>query len=85
MPKGAKYGGRTKGTPNKKTAEQLDRVERVLRILENTLEDDLQAISSSQRANLYADLVEYKLPKLSRNDSRIQANIGLTDEPITFE
>ena len=83
---GSKSGGRTKGTPNKKTVEQLDRVEKVLQVIEDKyLMSDLQNISSGQRMNLYADLGEYKLPKLTRTDHRIQGNINISDEPITFE
>ena len=83
---GIKSGGRTKGTPNKKTVEQLDRVEKVLQVIEDKyLMSDLQNISSGQRMNLYADLVEYKLPKLTRTDHRIQGNINISDEPVVFE
>ena len=83
---GTRSGGRKKGTPNKKTAEQLDRIERVLQVIENEhLEEDIKSVSASQRLNLYADLVEYKMPKLTRIDQRLNVNLNLSEEPVTFE
>jgi hypothetical protein len=66
---GIKSGGRTKGTPNKKTAEVLDRVSKVLAIIETDhLENDIKKLTASQRVTLYCDLLEYKAPKLSRTE-----------------
>lgn len=68
---GIKSGGRTKGTPNKKTAEVLDRVSHVLEIIEsNHLESDIKKLTPGQRMILYSDLLEYKAPKLSRTELR---------------
>lgn len=64
---GTKTGGRRKGTLNKKTAEQLDRAGRVLDLIESKyLEKDIAKLSPGQRMILYADMMEYKAPKLSR-------------------
>lgn len=66
---GVKSGGRTKGTPNKKTADVLDRVSHVLQIIEsNHLESDIKKLTPGQRMTLYSDLLEYKAPKLSRTE-----------------
>ena len=66
---GVKSGGRTKGTPNKKTADVLDRVSHVLEIIEsNHLESDIKKLTPGQRMTLYSDLLEYKAPKLSRTE-----------------
>ena len=78
--------GRKKGQLNRQTVEQKGRAEAILQLLENEyLEDDIKNISASQRATLFSDMLEYASPKLSRVDNRIQANINLSDEPITFE
>lgn len=83
MPKGAKYGGRTKGTPNKKTAEALGRAERILQLLEDEyFEQDIKAISSAQRITLYSDMLEYVAPKLSRTEvtGKIKTTIKIIEE-----
>lgn len=67
MPQGKKYGGRSKGTPNKKTKEELDRANRVLELIESKyLDSDIKKLTSAQRTMLYCDMMEYKVPKLQR-------------------
>jgi len=67
----AKTGGRVKGTPNRKTAEEIDRAGRVLRLIEaKYLEKDIAKLTAGQRMQLYADMMEYKAPKLSRTEHR---------------
>lgn len=69
MPEGRKYGGRVKGTPNKKTAEAISRAERILRLIERVyFEKDIKGLTSSQRLLLYSDMLEYVSPKLSRQE-----------------
>lgn len=69
MPEGKKYGGRVKGTPNKKTAEAISRAERILRLIERQyFEKDIKTLTSSQRIFLYSDMLEYVSPKLSRTE-----------------
>lgn len=66
---GTKSGGRSKGTPNKKTADVIDRATRVLELIESQyLEKDIKALTPGQRMTLYADMMEYKVPKLSRTE-----------------
>lgn len=66
---GIKSGGRSKGTPNKKTADVIDRASRILELIESKyLENDIKKLTSSQRMVLYADMLEYKAPKLSRTE-----------------
>lgn len=68
---GIKTGGRIKGTPNKKTAAQITRAERVLRLIETQyLEKDIKSLTAGQRMILYADMMEYVVPKLARIDHR---------------
>lgn len=74
---GIKTGGRVKGTPNKKTASQITRAERVLRLIETQyLEKDIKALSPGQRMILYADMMEYVAPKLAR----VEHDGGTNDE-----
>lgn len=68
---GVKTGGRVKGTPNKRTAEEVDRANRVLDLIETQyLEADIEKLTPGQRMQLYADMMEYKVPKLSRTEMR---------------
>lgn len=77
---GVKTGGRIKGTPNKKTADVLDRVSRVLELIEsNHLENDIKKLTPGQRMTLYSDLLEYKAPKLSRTELK-----GGTKDELTI-
>lgn len=66
---GVKSGGRIKGTPNKKTADAIDRATRVLELIESEyLEEDIKKLTPGQRMTLYSDMMEYKVPKLSRTE-----------------
>jgi hypothetical protein len=70
---GKKTGGRQKGSINKKTKEALDRAERVLGLIESKyLTNDIKQLSSSQRMTLYSDMLEYRLPKLSRAEVKTE-------------
>lgn len=84
---GIKTGGRRKGSLNKKTLEEIDRAGRVLDIIESKyLEKDITKLTPNQRMMLYADMMEYKAPKLSRmtvagdKDSPIEMKIGYGEE-----
>jgi hypothetical protein len=78
---GVKTGGRSKGTPNKKTAEHRERAERVLQLIEsNHLEKDIKKLTPGQRMILYADMLEYVAPKLSRVTHQ-----GGTDNALTIK
>lgn len=71
MPLGKKYGGRTKGTHNKKTVDAINRAESILRIIETDyFEDDIKKATAAQRLSLYSDMLEYVSPKLGRYDVR---------------
>ena len=57
-----------KRIPNKVTTETKMRVERVLSILEETIEYDLTANSSLERKKLWKDCKEFVRPKLGRTE-----------------
>ena len=65
--KGNKQGrGRPKGSQNKKTLEARARVEKVLSMIDETLEEDIAELTASERMKTYVALLEYQLPKLQR-------------------
>jgi hypothetical protein len=83
---GVKSGGRKKGSLNKKTQEQKNRAERVLNIIDKKyLAKDITLLTSAQRMQLYASMMEFVSPKLQRIDAKVAANVNLADQPITFE
>lgn len=83
---GSVSGGRKKGSLNKVTIDAKNRAESLMQMIESQLTiEDIQALSVGKRLDLYANLLEYVAPKLSRVDNRISGNIHLSDEPINFE
>ncbi|MCH2043973.1 MAG: hypothetical protein MK212_07490 [Saprospiraceae bacterium] len=65
--KGNKLGpGRPRGLRNKKTQEAKARVEKVLSMIDQTIEEDIAELSASERVKTYVALLEYQLPKLQR-------------------
>lgn len=59
-------GGRRKGSVNKVTVEQKKRVEWVLELLEESLEDSIEKLKPKDKVELWASLQEYIRPKLQR-------------------
>ena len=74
--------GRPKGAKNKRTKEQLERVEWALSVLDDTLEKDIKAMSETERVKLWAVLQEFVRPKLSRTDTNVKADIETTIKVI---
>ena len=75
--------GRPKGAKDKFKQEAKRRIDRVLTLLEETLDDDLKALPKNQRVKLWADLQEYINPKLQRTEIKGDVNIG--PKKIGFE
>lgn len=68
-PKGlAKTGGRKKGEPNKRTTEKTQKIEYVMSLIEETLEQDIAALKPNDRVSLWSTLNEYVRPKLARTE-----------------
>lgn len=75
MANGIKTGGRAKGVLNKKTTEAISRAERILRLIETKyFEKDIAKIKAEKRMDLYASMLEYVAPKLSRSDVNVKLN-----------
>lgn len=71
--------GKPKGVKNKITREQKEKVEWVLGLLDENVEEDLKKMKPSDRIRLWADLQEYIRPKLQR----VNLDVGADDKEIT--
>ena len=71
--------GKPKGAKNKVTSEQKERIEKVLALIDETLEEDLVKMKPKERVDLWAALQEYIRPKLQRT----QVELESTEEQIT--
>lgn len=74
-----KIGGRQKGVKNKRTAEQLERIEYALSLLDSTIEEDLKAIEPKERAKIWVNLQEYIRPKLARTEISGEIDTTITE------
>jgi len=77
-------GYKKKGTLNKLTVEAKQRIEKVLEILDESLETDLLALSPKEKVQLWMDLQEFIRPKLQRTQTDLTSK-GETINKITFE
>jgi len=71
--------GKPKGVKNKITKEQKEKVEWVLGLLDESVEEDLRKMKAPERIRLWADLQEYIRPKLQR----VNLEVGKEDKTIT--
>jgi len=71
-------GGRPKGVKNKVTREIQAKVEWVLELLDETVEEDLKKMKPPERIKLWTDLQEYIRPKLQR----VNLDVGTDDKEI---
>ena len=72
-------GGRPKGVKNKITREIQAKVEWVLELLDETVEEDLKKMKPPERIKLWSELQEYIRPKLQR----VNLDVGAEDKAIT--
>lgn len=88
MPKGFKAGGRTKGTPNKKTANLKELIEENYSGFDPIIE--LIAISKQEKlpvdlkVSIYKSIAEYIYPKRKAIEAEITAETAVKQER-TFE
>ena len=76
--------GKPKGVQNKLTREYKERIEWVLELLDETLEESLSEMKPKEKVELWLNLQEYVRPKLQR----INLDLSPTDDTIskiTFE
>ncbi|NCA77974.1 MAG: hypothetical protein EOM90_16735 [Alphaproteobacteria bacterium] len=60
------HGGKPKGAVNKTTAANKERIEYVLRLIDDTLEEDIRKLKPKERIELWSTLQEFIRPKLQR-------------------
>ena len=72
-------GGRPKGSPNKITLEQKERIEWVLELLDETLEDSIRKLKPKDQVDLWMNLQEYIRPKLQR----MNVDLGPAEDKLT--
>jgi hypothetical protein len=78
MANGVKTGGRTKGTPNKSTAEVREAIAAFASANVDQMGDWLNAIDSPEKKlDLFLRAIEYHIPKLARTELA-----GDKDHPI---
>ena len=71
--------GRLKGTPNKLTTEKKKRLEWIVELLEETIEDNIAALKPKEKVDLWMNLQEYVRPKLQR----MNVDLGPTEDKLT--
>jgi hypothetical protein len=64
-------GGRPKGAANKITREYKERVEWVLELLDETLEESIEKLKPKDKVDLWMNLQEFIRPKLQRMNVEI--------------
>ena len=77
-------GGRPKGPANKITRENKERVEWVLELLDETLEDSIRKLKPKDQVDLWMNLQEFIRPKLQRMNLDIAPQEDKLTK-ITFE
>lgn len=76
---GKKYGGRTKGTPNRNTALLRDKVNQLLEDRWEQVLEDISTLTPKDRVETFIKLMEYALPKLNRTEM-VDETINMTPE-----
>lgn len=67
--------GRPKGLRNKRTQEILEQIDKIMSILDETMEEDIKKLRPSERTKLKTDLLEYQIPKLARTETKIEGDV----------
>ena len=81
MATGTKTGGRTKGTPNRTTAETKELLQTIVSKELDKLGAMLEQLEPNERINAIAKLLPYILPK----QNEVKAEITNTDKNLTSE
>jgi hypothetical protein len=76
-----KTGGRTKGTPNKATAELRERFTSLLESNFDTIQNDLNSLEPKERIKTLLDISKFVIPTLKAVDNTIELN----NEDLKFD
>ncbi|MFZ4707350.1 MAG: hypothetical protein ACOYMF_15190 [Bacteroidales bacterium] len=76
--------GRPKGALNKTTYKQKEEILEILGFFKETLKEDIENMSSSERVHAWMDLQEFLLPKLQRTQMEVEGQIDTLTQ-ITFK
>ena len=71
--------GRPKGIPNKLTLEKKQRLDMIIEIIEEHLEEKIASLKPKEQIDLWIQLQEYVRPKLQR----VNVDIGPAEDKLT--
>ena len=77
---GKKYGGRSKGTPNRTTTETKELLQKIVGKELDKLGTLLEKLEPIERVNAIAKLLPYIVPKQSEIKAEIETNLSMTPE-----
>lgn len=83
-----KFGGRTKGTPNKTTAKLRERFTSLLESNIDTIQSDLNTLEPKDRIKTLLEISKFVIPTLKAVDTKIETdfdNLKFDFEPIKIE
>ncbi|MBC7525912.1 MAG: hypothetical protein H7239_15935 [Flavobacterium sp.] len=81
MATGTKTGGRSKGTPNRTTAETKQLLQTIVGKELDNLGTMLEQLEPNERINAISKLLPYILPKQSEVKTDLTANVDLNQKP----
>lgn len=82
-PKGVRYGGRTKGTPNKTTTATKEVISNLLTEYSNSgkMSDDFDSLAPKDRLAIAEKMMQYVMPKIQS----VAVDLLGDDKKITIE
>jgi hypothetical protein len=71
---GKKFGGRTKGTPNKTTNDIREKYQLLIEETLEQLSEDIKALDPKERLKIIIELSKFVIPTLKATDLMIEEN-----------
>jgi hypothetical protein len=84
MAKGEKTGGRTKGTPNRTTAEIREIFQQLINENLDTINDDLKELKPEQRLKFIIEFSKFVIPTLKATELSAIGSKGFNPIVISF-